>query len=651
MGNLKQNINLFFSKIMVLFPHLLILIGLLGIIITLFVMKRPDLTIRSLVLILPLFISGILLIRCKGNKEYKRSRFTRYNLARFNHLTLVFLLILFICIISLYQNSERPLEFFLLISSASGIIFYQIFLSNSSIRQAVILLEISIVSLTLIWGVTLNYPLYFGGTDPLQHLYIIDAITNLNHVSIPDSDYNSFPLFHILIAIGAQLSGLPLTISLFVIMGLIWQIGILTAYIYFKKLTGSNSLALVACLMFALNSSVIYHGMYPVTRSLAFIFFLLMLYLLLVPSKNNHKNNILMSIITLALILTHHYTAMLVIPLLILYYAIYSFTVRNLKKRKYVAMYTIFYSTSFISYLLLTNYSLVKKIIISNLNSLLSEGPTNIESVVSHTSYALSFIVNNSYSAFALLLSLLGIGYIFYSKHDYILSNDRLIGVLCVVSLIFFIPGPFDILPISDIFILYRFELLVSPFIALGMAYGIMFIIRQRRNEHSSNNHVKSKPNYLVISICTTIVILTVISSLISNNNNIDSSEMVPIKDSPRYFTTSEINSLLFMSSKADTSLAIYSDYYVIRDRYHLPDFKPLRVLTGGNISYIDEGYVIFRNEALKNLDVLIFSPNGQVGSNYPYHLSEQSHESNIILNLKEQGLSYNNGAVWISII
>ena len=159
------------------------------------------------------------------------------------------------------------------------------------------------------------------------------------------------------------------------------------------------------------------------------------------------------------------------------------------------------------------------------------------------------------------------------------------------------------------------------------------------------------RPRQSLVAISTMIVIIVTFSSMLSNSNSVDSSDLNLGQGDSRYFSAAEVSSILFVSKTADITAPLYSDYYVMRDKYHLQDFDSLNVLTGGNITYIEEGYVIFRINELLTTDTLMFSSSGWISQDVRYNLSVQPDDTNIILYLDKECAVFNNGAVKVHLV
>jgi len=274
------------SRTSSLFPYLLLLTAGLGIGITL-VLGRMDLTVFSLVLVVPMVLAAaILLASKKANVKEGLSPGSGF---RFSHLFLTNILVLVISVTTLVSYATRPLTYFILVSVSSGLILLQVFNSRAKYGDSLIILQISLLSLNLIWGLTLKYPLYFGDTDLLVHMNLADTILKTGHVETYYIDYQNYPLYHILTAIGVGVTGLSERTALFIIMGLVWQLGILFSFLVFRSMSSSPRIALVGSLFFALASQVIFYGSYSIARSLAFVFLMSWLYFVFVAARKGFR--------------------------------------------------------------------------------------------------------------------------------------------------------------------------------------------------------------------------------------------------------------------------------------------------------------------------------------------------------------------------
>lgn len=616
----SKYLRLLVHRLPVLLPLLLIFVGMAGIVITGVIMNRPDLTLRSLVLVIPLILAGVLLLLLNTSRN-KSDAMPTFRWPRFSHLVMIFTTLSILSIIILYINNHRPLEYFIIVSFISGLIFLQILQCDSRIKRSIILVEISALSLCLIWGVTLNYPLYYGWTDVLPHLNIIDSIITSGHIAGRSNYYGNFPLFHTIISISYYVCGLPLQTTHFLVTGLIWPIGIIVTYLIFRKFSDSTPLVLIACLLFAMNAEVIQYGAYSITRSFAFILYLFAI-LTLLPSKNHGSKTFFIQVIfSIALILTHHFTALLALFIFIILSMIYNYVSKNTSDEKVSDSFVMLYGVAFLSYLFYVAHTFTGSIWSRFISLLTSDEAATVIDVAPGRQSGIFFIIEHSYAAFALFLSLLGIGYLLSNKDKYI-RKKKFIILLCLFSLPLFVPGAQYLLSIVNDSMVYRIALLVSPFIVFGMALGIWYLLGYRGKVKQS----KRNPTISIALICAAIVFASTFSSMLSNSNNSDSPDLNFSGIDRGYFSAPEVSSLLFIGNNAERSLPLFSDYYVVRNTYHLGDFHSRNILTDEDDSYLQGGYVVLRMSELSNMDV----------SSSPYD-SYLSREGNII---------YDNGAV-----
>ena len=176
--------------------HYLILIGIVcGIAVTLLI-DRPDFAIRGIIYIVPGILITILLWKLykKGEKYPDSLVLIKANEKIFQ---IVFVSVFILSLLALYISVYRPWYYFILVTALFCIIFLQIF--HEVLKPSVLLFEISCVMGNLIFGLQLKYPLYFGFTDIIPHLYLAKVTLLSGHI-IPEDlsfGYAWFPLYHI----------------------------------------------------------------------------------------------------------------------------------------------------------------------------------------------------------------------------------------------------------------------------------------------------------------------------------------------------------------------------------------------------------------------------------------------------------------------
>ena len=201
-----SNFRLFLLNALETKFHYVIIVGIIcGIAFTV-IIQRPDFAVRSIIYIIPGILVAIFLYNMyKKDKKLPETLI----LVRTNEkiLQVLFTLFFILSVISLYLSPTRPGYYFLLIPVLFCIIFLQIF--SETLNPKIILFEISCVLGNIIFGLTLKYPLFFGFTDIIPHLYLIKITMLSGHIIPPDLDvsYTYFPLYHIFLAAGLDILG------------------------------------------------------------------------------------------------------------------------------------------------------------------------------------------------------------------------------------------------------------------------------------------------------------------------------------------------------------------------------------------------------------------------------------------------------------
>jgi uncharacterized membrane protein len=626
-----------------LFPYFLILIAGLGISLTI-ILKRSDLTVFSLIFVVPLLFAAVILLI---NKNISIGELIPYTARiQFSHLFLIGMLVFIISLIMLVSYSDRQVTYFIFIALYSGIVLLQILCRRPNWTDNLIVLEIVLLSLNLIWGVSLKYPLYFADTDSLIHMHFIDTILKTSHVQTYDISYQYYPVYHILNAIGSEISGLSIRTALFILMGIAWQTTILFSYLIFKKLSHSSRFAAIACLLFASSSQFIFYGSYAIARSLAFVFLIAWLYLITSRGQQKVAYLLLSLVVMVAMIMTHHINVLLVIPMLLLAYFCQILANRFRQDRPFEPLFIFLFSICCIGYLIWFAPNLSSSTLLGTIKAAL-ETDTSIKGDVT-SGYGLGVIIGAIYYSWVLILCLLGMRIVFHHlKTSLARSAAGAFATAGFFLLIIYIPGPLDLLPISDILMATRLNLMVSPFIAFLMAYGITYLLSNIRNIQSNFIRVFSWP-----ALSAGLVILTTFFSSISTGNAQDNDNFLHTAtiDTP-YFDNSELASFSFLNYQTDTEQPLYSDYQVCRNDYLLDNFAARFIITGGDLSYIQDGYLALRTGELYRKTALTFSPDGYAVNSFRYSLASFKSEMDTPTNLGSKDRVYTNGSVQVYIL
>lgn len=167
-------------------------------------------------------------------------------------------------------SEVRPLSYYLLVSLTAVVILLQILHSNlRRSHVALILLQVSVLLLSILWSVSLNYHYFFGRTDVFPHDLFMTSLLNANTVTSTFGSYEPFPLFHIFIAFQEMALGgavEPLTLF-FITSGALFSLLPGVMYVLSRRFAFSRRVSLIAALSMVFNPFVILYGMYALPRS------------------------------------------------------------------------------------------------------------------------------------------------------------------------------------------------------------------------------------------------------------------------------------------------------------------------------------------------------------------------------------------------
>jgi uncharacterized membrane protein len=537
----------------------------------------------------------------------------------------------------------RPLAYFIIVSLYAGIILLQILYRRPGWTDNLIIVEILLLSLNLILGLSLKYPLYFGDTDILGHMRMIDSILNTGHINSFILDYRFYPLYHIFSAIGVEITGASIKTVLFIFMGIAWQGGIIFAYLIFRNLSHSSKYASIACLLFASSSTVIFYGGYAIARSLAFVFLLSWLYFIFNKSKKDVRYLLISFIFLAVLIMTHHLNVLYFIPVLIITYLIQVIINRFRHEGLVDSLFIFLLTVSAVSYLFWVAWPMARSNVPEVILSL-AEMDTNLSADIS-SGYGINVIWGVIYYSWVLLLCILGMKIVFNNASS--ASKMRLILIVAVAGffmLILYTPGPLDMLPFSDIMMTGRFQLIISPFVAVLMTLGIVFAVYM-----SVGRRVNILRSSLLTVLPVSIVVIMTFFSTIGTGNAQDNEALPHTSkmDTP-YFENSELFSFSFLSTKGDNTLSIYSDYQVVRNFYSLGNFEDKRILESGVTEDISNSYLVLRIGELQRRQALTFAVEGSARGRYRYQIDSLNPDTDILANLVSNDRIYTSRAVQI---
>ena len=332
---------------------------------------QSNLSLLGSYLAVPMFFAPIIYLKYRQN-PYKPINFGK-------RLFLLLLTIYFLCfsisVLLLDMFEVRPYLYYVIITvMATSILFEIILFDISQKKRIIILLQIIMLNLNIIWGVTLKYYYFIGRTDSLGHAWYIDNLINYGHVTEVFDLYKPFPLWHILCSFLYEILGVstPIHKIMFFTNGIIYSFMVIMTYLVALKVFNNKNIALLSSLFVCLNPDIIFYGMYSISRSVT-SFLEVMLILLLLDSKNGKK--VLLAItLTFAIIIYHTASIPFIISILLIIYAFQRIYGVEKEKKFLTSNYLI---TAFVMTLMYWMYY-AEEIFITLIDTIFSPSPPGV---------------------------------------------------------------------------------------------------------------------------------------------------------------------------------------------------------------------------------------------------------------------------------
>ncbi len=555
-----------------------------------FAIDRPDYAIRGLATGLPAILASFFLVMIyrKGDIELTSSS----NTLAIGQRTLMMLFgILFnVSILILLLIPFRPWYYFVLILILYSLIFTQIFSRDAN--ALMILSEIILLMASVICGMTLKYPLYFGWTDILPHLFFA-KITYLSGHTLPMDyflEYANFPLYHILIAESSYLLGLDLKNTLFLIAIPLYVILIVFIYKLFNLTTRNSQMSLLTCLIYSVTSVVILYGAYAITRTIAYVGFIIMIYLTYKghSEKNEAVYRSLAIFLSIFIILAHQ-VSIIQMVILMLFLLVCERIAGN---KKYLSTnFFVLINITFIGYWFYGAYSFTRSVIESHIRPEYFETPVVKATVQSGNEW--SFLVNNIDSSIFLFFALIGIGYILWKENK---KYARVFSLFALSTLVLYTPNPIQLLWQSMVLFRFdRFMLMLAPFMSFVMSAGIFAFLY-----YLMSKNVKIRSAFMIV------LVLFSIFSFYSIISNAEDSNYFKSDTNRKYFIEEELIGYDHVSGHVPFGSTLHSDYetsrYFTQREFNESDALELPYYRSYMISAYDgipdyEGYILIREK------------------------------------------------------
>lgn len=430
-------------------------------------LKQYNLSLLGIYMVIPMLAAPIIWLRFRSRNNVILR--VSNNLNKF--FMLVFLICCFISIVILYSFPVRIIWYYLLIAVMGVMILTQILYSEvfNSEQIKLILMQIILLFLNIIWGVTLKYYFFIGRTDGLFHSFALENLLQKGYIDQTFENYQAFPLWHILCSFIYQIMNLQVTPAqvMFITNGLIYGCLVIVIYLIAKKFFNIKT-ALLSALFMCFNTDVIFYGMYSIPRSV--VFFLEGLLILLMAQKKIYLKSALYLLILVGLIMYHTASMPFILLILVLLYILQS-VYRVAKSERFVNLnFILLYFVSAVTYLIYSGTDVFNSIA----KSLLQKAPTGVltKSIVVVPQQELF-----NYLQYSPLLLFIILGVLWGLRSPELKGSAKIILILSLLLVPVSMPGPALLLnKLAGNFNLGRFGEYSFLFFCIAGAAGLSFV-------------------------------------------------------------------------------------------------------------------------------------------------------------------------------
>ncbi len=246
-------------------------------------------------------------------KDYNEPTFSSRTAALIS-ATLFF--ILFIASMIILQTRaevySRPLIFFIIISSMSGLLMIEILYASRRFTP-LILAQIILLALTISWSQLFLFPAVVGG-DSWWHQFFTNTIIAQGHVP-GELSYTNLPLFHILIGSFSIISSTDYKIASLLTVSLM-QLALQAALVFLmaREAFGNYRVGLISALF--VSFSIYGSGMSLAPNPTAMAFTLVLLVIFLLMKRQNVQMLSLVTLLIITIVLIHSITSICLIIVL-----------------------------------------------------------------------------------------------------------------------------------------------------------------------------------------------------------------------------------------------------------------------------------------------------------------------------------------------
>ena len=232
------------------------------------------------------------------------------------------------------STGERPLGYFISVALMGTLVALEAITTppEAKARNALILVKIIFIALSLRWSLFYMYPGSYFGTDPWRNAAVFNQIINAGHMLPEIGGYYYMPVQNLVVAATAQLTGLAvreaamLSISLFEVLSLVF-IFLLGRQIFNIKI------GLLAALLLAMNNLHIMWGWWIVAQTAGIALVSMLSFMVFTPQAYGKVVFRALTFMTLIiLIITHSVSSFVELFILLLVFAgslIYGWVSKN----------------------------------------------------------------------------------------------------------------------------------------------------------------------------------------------------------------------------------------------------------------------------------------------------------------------------------
>lgn len=598
------------------FPYLLI-IAYIGGLVGSIAIGRYDFAIIGSLLSIPMLAAAISLYYIYHREPNVLSR--SFPIVSFKQRTLILLfgIAFFLTIIIGLLCPIRSPYFLGGIVVLYAIIFLQIFSKDQ--RSVFVLIETMLAMAFLIYETTLKYPYYFGMTDIIPHVFM-STVTHLSGRAVPpdlSSGYAYFPLYHIWIAMSSHVLAIDIKPTLFLITCPVYVMATILLYYLFKEAAKDEQIPLMVCLLYSIDSTVTFYGTYMITRAAAYIGFVILLYLLISKSGSNlHKRSVsfrsLAILVTVYILLVHQVSTPQILLLLLLLMGCEWFVG---SKKHLSNSFLGFEIVLFFAYWFYIAFDYAGYVVKSRFSPLVFDTvvirePTQLFS-------PLAFLFNNADTLIFLYFAIIGIGYLFWKQKS---PYASVFGLFALLTIILYVPSPIHaIWQTITVFRFDRFMLLITPFMAFVMGWGLYAVLRYFQMMVSIKTAGSIVFSLFVLYCCGAI-------GIIAGED---------LSASRASFTSEELDGFDYIYSYVPYGSTTLSDYYTNRylskkfsesDNLGLPFYRSRIIANASDIQSF-QGFVIIPYKQFMNHG-LAFRKGSELdpeGGTYPYLPSSET--------------------------